>query len=244
LEVEGCVVNASLEAAKAVIANVLDVAAESDPDDADKVRPVAALVMLRPVKVATPFTALTVAVPDNVPALTASVTDAVDVVALFPNSSCTVTTGCDANALPAAVEADGCVVNANFDADAAVIANVLEVAAVSDPDVADRVRPVPAVVALNPLNVATPLTAFTVAEPDNVPVLMLRVTGAFESVTVLPKVSCTVTTGCAVNAVPATVDDDGCVENASFTAAADVTVVVEAAERVWSGALAVVNVRV
>ena len=188
-------VNTSLDAAAAVIAKVLDVAAVSEPDEAVNVRPVPAVVEPKPLNVATPFTALTVAIPDNVPELMLNEIESVDEATVLPYVSCTVTTGCDANAVPAAVVADGCVVKANFDAGAAVTANGLDVAAVRDPDVADSVRPVPAVVELNPLNVATPFTAFTVVAPDNVPELTLSVTDTFEFDTVLPNASCTSTTG-------------------------------------------------
>ena len=187
--------NANLDAAAGVIANALDVASASEPDVADNVSPVPALVMLSPLNVATPFTALTVVVPDNVPELTASATETVEFVILLPNPSCTVTTGCDTNDTPATVDADGCVVNASLDAAVGVIANELDVAAVSEPDVADKVNPVPAVVAINPLNVATPFTAFTVVVPDNVPELTASATDAVDVVTVLPNASCTVTTG-------------------------------------------------
>ena len=58
----------------------------------------------------------------------------------------------------------------------------------------------------NPLNVATPLTAATVAVPLSVPLLGLvpiaRVTFDVFDVTVLPPASCTVTTGWVLQAVP------------------------------------------
>ncbi len=177
------------------MSNVLDVAPVSDPDDADNVRPVPAVSTFNPENVATPFTAFTVDVPDNVPALRVNEIESDDVVTVFPNASCTVTTGCVANAVPATVDTDGCVVNASRDAVAKVMSNVLDVAPVSDPDNADNVRPVPAVSTFNPLNVATPLTALTVAVPDNVPELTDTVTDAVELETLLPKASCTSTTG-------------------------------------------------
>jgi hypothetical protein len=97
--------------------------------------------------------------------------------------------------VPATVEAEGCVVNANFDADPAVTENELDVALVRLPDVADNVRPVPTIVGLNPLNVATPFTALIVDVPDNVPALTLNEIESVDVVTVLPNASCTVTTG-------------------------------------------------
>ena len=68
------------------IAKVLDVALVRTPDVAERVLPPPAVATLNPEKVATPATALTVAVPANVPvpALIASVTDAVDVVTVLP----------------------------------------------------------------------------------------------------------------------------------------------------------------
>jgi hypothetical protein len=189
------VVNANFDAAATVMSNVPDVAGVSEPEVADSVSPVPTVSTFKPANVASPFTALTVVVPDNVPELTATVTGADEFVTVLPNASCTVTIGCDANATPATVDPDGCVVNTNCDADAAVIANMLDVAPVRLPDVPDNVSPVPAVSTFKPLNVATPLIALTVAVPDSVPELTATVTDADESVTVFPNASCTVTTG-------------------------------------------------
>ncbi len=186
MDADGCVVNANFDADAAVIANVLDVAVVSEPDVADNVNPIPAVTELNLLNVATPFTALTVAVPARVPALTATVTDADEFVTLFPNASCTVTTGCVANAVPATVEADGWVVNANSDAAANLMSKELDVAPVRLPDEADSVRPVPAVSTFNPLNMATPLIASTVAVPANVPELTATVTDAVDVVTLLP----------------------------------------------------------
>jgi len=216
-------VNANGDADANVMSNGLDVAPVSDPDEAERVRPVPAVSTFNPLNVATPFTAFTVAVPANVPALRVSEIESLDVVVtVFPNASWTVTTGCVANAVPATVEEDGCVVNANFDADANVMSKALDVAEVKEPDAADNVRPVPAVSTFKPLNVATPLTALTVAVPAKVPALTATVTDAVESVTVFPNASWTVTTGCDANATPATVDADGWVVNANFDAVAKV----------------------
>ncbi len=165
---------------------MLDVAEVKEPDVADKVRPVPAVSTFKPTNVATPFTALTVAVPANVPELRVNEIESDDVVTVFPNASCTVTTGCVANAVPATVDAEGCVVNANFDAVAKVMSNVPEVAEVKEPDVADKVRPVPAVSTFKPANVATPFTAFTVAVPANVPALRVNEIESLDVVTVLP----------------------------------------------------------
>jgi hypothetical protein len=93
------------------------------------------------------------------------------------------------------VEADGWVVNTNCDADAAVIANMLDVAPVRLPDAAESVNPAPTVSTFKPANVATPFTALTVAVPANVPALTLNEIESVAVVTVLPNASCTVTTG-------------------------------------------------
>jgi hypothetical protein len=75
--------------------------------------------MLSPPKVATPFTAFTVTVPDRtaplvpVPDVIASVTGAEEVVTVFPLASCTVTAGCVVNTAPVMPPA-GEVVNASF----------------------------------------------------------------------------------------------------------------------------------
>src|SRR6185295_19104344 len=80
-------------------------------------------------------------------------------------------------------------------------------------------------------NAATPFTAATVVVPDSVPppglVPMPMVMLALELVTVLPKVSCTVTCTAEAIATPATALP-GCTENASFEA--DAGVMLNAAE--------------
>ncbi len=78
----------------------------------------------------------------------------------------------------------------------------------SVPLVAVRVYPEPTRLMLSPLKVATPMVALTVVVPDRVaplvpvPGVMARVIGPVYVVTVLPLVSCTVTVGCVVKAVP------------------------------------------
>ena len=57
---------------------------------------------MRFVNVAIPATALTVVVPPNVPPEAVTVTDAVDVVTVFPSLSTMRTTGCVAKAEPEA----------------------------------------------------------------------------------------------------------------------------------------------
>ena len=72
-----------------------------------------------PAKLATPADAVAVTVPDNVPlpvvnaGVTTRVESAPDVTVL-PNWSSIVTTGCCANATPATVLAEGCVVTTNW----------------------------------------------------------------------------------------------------------------------------------
>jgi hypothetical protein len=218
-------VKASLLAVPAVIANELDVADVRPDEAAVNASPVPAVVTFTPVNVATPLTAFTVNVPLS-PGTPESVTGAVDDVTVLPKASCNATLGCWANATPATVEADGCVVKANCDVAAGVIANVEDVADVKAPDAAVNVRFVPAVVTLTPVNVATPLTAFTVKVPLS-PGTPESVTDAVDDVTVLPRASCTVTIGCWANATPAAVDVDGCVVNANCDAAAGVIANVE-----------------
>ena len=69
--------------------------------------------IMRPENVATPATAATLAVPDNVPdglpTLIASAQVAVDDVTVFPYASCTSTTGWVGNAKPPVGEPPGCV---------------------------------------------------------------------------------------------------------------------------------------
>jgi hypothetical protein len=74
---------------------------------------------------------------------------------------------------------------------------------------------------LRPVNVDTPEVALRVAVPESVPldglVVMARAIDAELPVTVLPPASWTVTTGCAVHAVPP-VPPPGCVVKASLAA--------------------------
>ena len=94
-----------------------------------------------PVNVFTPFTALPVAVPLNVPLLgfvpIATVIDAVLLATVLPPASCTVTTGCVPNAVPPVVLL-GLVVKASFAAAPTVMLNVALVAPVRP--VAEAVR--------------------------------------------------------------------------------------------------------
>src|SRR5215212_9983769 len=93
-------------------------------------------------KVATPATAATVAVPDSVPpdglVPMAMVTLSVADVTVLPRASWMVTCTAGVIAAPAAVF-DGCTLKASFAAAAGVMSNVLLVAPVRLPDVAERV---------------------------------------------------------------------------------------------------------
>ena len=89
--------------------------------------------------------------------------------------------------------------------------------------VAVRTLFVPDLSMLKPLKVATPAAALTVAVPDRVPVPPVRVSAMLAvasepEVTVLPSLSCTLTTGWRANAEPATVEADGWVVKASWVA--------------------------
>jgi len=97
-----------------------------------RVYPVPALLMLRPVNVATPLTAAAVSVPDNVPLAgfvpIAKVTEAVEVVTVFPPASSTVT--CTWLMVAPALVFVGCVVKASLVAGPAVTLKDALVAAV------------------------------------------------------------------------------------------------------------------
>jgi len=71
--------------------NVALVALVSAPDDATRVYPVPALSIARPPKLATPFTAFTVVVPDRVPPAgfvpRVTVTALVELVTVLPEAS-------------------------------------------------------------------------------------------------------------------------------------------------------------
>jgi hypothetical protein len=160
--------------------------------------------MLKSLKVATPLTALTGLEPASVPPTglvpIASVIGTVEEVTVFPPASCTITVAAGDIVAPA-VALVGCWRNASLVAGPRVILKVLLVAAVRLPLVALRVYPVPVLLTLKSLNVATPLTALMIVVPDSVPlpglVPMATVIEAVEEVTVFPPASCTttVTTG-------------------------------------------------
>ena len=87
----GCTVKATLLAVAWVMLNALLVAAVSAPELAPKVYPVPTLLMDSPEKEATPFTALTVAVPERVPLpallAMAKVIEAVELVTVLSKAS-------------------------------------------------------------------------------------------------------------------------------------------------------------
>src|SRR5512132_130895 len=143
----GWVVNASFAAAAWLMLNAVDAAAVSGGEAAVRVYPVPTLSMERLEKVATPFTADTVVVPDSVPAPglipMATVTLAVElgpVVTVLLNVSCTVTCTADEMDTPATAS-DGWTVKASFEAAAWLMLNADEAAPVSEPDAAVSVYP-------------------------------------------------------------------------------------------------------
>ena len=154
-------------------------------------------------KVATPATALTVAVPTVVPLpLTDMVTAAVLVVTALPKASLRVMTGWVVNAEPLAAPAAE-VVSVAWLAPPKV-GVMLWVADVTPAEAKVSVYAVPAVPLMPTLvKVATPATALTVTVPTVVaPELTDMVTAAVLLVTTLPKASLRVTTGWVVNAEP------------------------------------------
>src|SRR5207253_1713297 len=208
----GCPVNTSWVALPAVMLNAVDVGSVRPPLDATSVYPVPALSIESPENVATPLTAATVAVPDSVPppgfVPIATVTFPVNPVAVFPCPSWAVTWTAGVIAAPAVVLL-GCPVNTSCVALHAVMLIAVDVGSVRPPLDAPSVYPVPALLIESPENVATPLTAATVAVPDSVPppglapiaTVMLPV----NPVAVLPCASWAVTCTAGVISEPAVV---------------------------------------
>jgi len=206
---------------------------EARPEElAAKVYPDPALSMERPEKVATPFTAATVVVPESAPeaglVAMARVIEALEAVTVLPWASWTVMTGWVVRAAPAAAP-EGWVEKTSFAGTPVEMLNALEVAVVSVPELAARVYPEPVLSIERPEKVATPFTALTVADPPRAPVpgllAMARVTGAEEEVMVLPCASCTRTTGWMAQTAAAD-PPEGWVWKASWVAVAVVTVMV------------------
>ena len=110
----------------------------------------------------------------------------------------------------------GCDVKIRPAAAAGVMPNGALAPLISPALVAVRVYPEAALSILRPLNVATPVTALTVADHDSVaaglpvPVVIETTIGGIADVTVLPKTSWTATAGCVLKAVPAS-PPSGCV---------------------------------
>ena len=165
---------------------------------------------------ATPATAALVTVPWSVPvpvwiATVTLIVESAPVVTVLPKASSTVTTGWVPKAEPAVAPA-GCVVKTSCEAAAARDGEAGRVdgdraGAGERAGGAQRLRA--ASVSMRRLvKVATPATAACVTVPWSVPVpvWIATVTLIVESapvVTVLPKASSTVTTGCVPNAAPA-----------------------------------------
>src|SRR5436190_448812 len=156
--------------------------------------------MLRPANVATPPVAATIVVPDSAPlpgfVPSATVTFAVNWVAVFPCASCAVT--CTAGVIGApAVVLDGWTVNTSCVAAPGVMLNGALVPGVRPVAAAVRVYPLPVLLTLKPGKEATPPTAATVAVPVSTPLPGLApsatVTLPVNAVAVLPCGSCAVT---------------------------------------------------
>src|SRR5712691_6986284 len=180
--------------------------------------------MLSPGNVATPPAAATAAVPESVPppgfAPIASVTVAVNAVAVFPCASSAVTwtagvIGAPAVALAGCTETTRCVA-----APAAMLNGALGTVG-SPPAAAVSVYPVPILSMLRVENAATPPTAVTVGVPDSDPppglVPIAAVTLPVNPVAVLPSASRAVTCTAGVIVAPAVVLV-GCTVNTSWLA--------------------------
>src|ERR1017187_3064505 len=157
------VVNASFAAAPSVMLNALLVALVSAPSVAANVYPVPILSIFKALalKLATPATAAFVNVPLNTPpgpALVpiATVTVETSVVTVLPPASCTVTTGCVAQAVPP-VPPPGCVVKNNL---VAAPVTSVSVPKLVEPDVTPVMTCVPELV-MFPLASDVPLIGLT-----------------------------------------------------------------------------------
>src|SRR5919201_2267674 len=191
----GWFVNASAAAGPGVMLNVPLVALVRPVLAARSVYPVPVLLIDRSVKLATPFTALTVNVPLSVPppgfAAIATAIAAVLVVTVLPPASCTVTWTPGGLLMPTpATVFVGWLVNARRAAGPTRMLNGLLMAPVRPVLEAVSVYPVPALSMESALKVATPFTALTVRVPLNVPppgfAPITRVIEAALLVTVLP----------------------------------------------------------
>ena len=149
-------------------------------------------------KDASPLTADTVKVPDNVPLLgllfIARVIESVAVVTRLPPASCTWTLMAgDTEAVETVLL--GSRLYTSCVAAPTVMSKLADVARLNPKAVASTVYPVPTLSIEISLKVATPLTADTVKVPDNVPLLglllMAKVMESVAVVTRLPPASCT-----------------------------------------------------
>ena len=168
----GCWLKTSFVAVPTVMLNALDVAVVNEPEVTDNVYPVPELLMFKSLNVATPLEAAFVSVPLSVPlpallAMAIVTLSVAEVTRLsFTSRIRTVTAG--EIELPAAVF-DGCWLKTSFVAVPTVMSNASDVAVVNPLEVASKVYPVPALLMLKSLNVATPLDAVWGVVPDNVP---------------------------------------------------------------------------
>jgi len=143
------------------------------------------------VNVATPFTAATVVVPDNVPPVPEAIvatTFTVELVTVFPLASTMRTTGCVAKFAPLTAP-DGCVVIAEAVAVPNVKVNEDDVTADREVGVNVKVNGPAVPVSRKLVNVATPFIAATVVVPDSVPpvpVAIVATTLTVELVIVFP----------------------------------------------------------
>src|SRR5690348_16983915 len=181
--------------------------------------------MLSVLNVATPPTAETVVVPARVPppglAPIATVTLPVKPVTRFPSGSSALTWTAGVSVAPAVVVAGGCTVKASCVARPGTIVKPVLVAPERPDDAAVNVYPVPVLLMLSVLNVATPATAVTVVVPASAPpdgfVPIATVTLPVNAVTRLPSPSSalTCTAGVIVAPAPFVV---GCTVNTSWLA--------------------------
>src|SRR6266702_3882279 len=211
--VVGCIVKASCVAAPGLMSNGALVAPPSPVAVADSVYPVPPLTvpvlsMLRPEKVATPPTAATVFVPDRVapaapvPGVIVAVTLPAKPATVLPSASCAVICTAGVSNAPAVVLV-GCTVKTSW---LGVPSEMSKCALVA---VATGVWPVPLLLRMGVLKVATPPTAATVKLPERVPpagfVPIATLTLPVKPGTVLPSASCAVTWTAGVIVVPAVV---------------------------------------
>ena len=154
------------------MSKLAEVAAVNPPAVASSVYPVPVLSMDISLKVASPLTAATTNVPDNVPLpgllFMAKVILSVAVGTRFPPASCTCTLMAGEIDNVAAVLI-GPTLKPNCTALPTVMSKLADVTVLNPPAVASSVYPVPTLSMEMSLKVASPLTTATVKVPDNVP---------------------------------------------------------------------------